>query len=120
MSESLPLLYSRWSCACRLAIWFLAALFCLAPKARSAELLPPGFRPLPLGVHALVGGKVVTKPGETIESGTIIIRDGLIKAVGKEVAVPEDARIWEMKGMTIYAGLIDTFLPLASTNPPLS
>src|ERR1051325_532662 len=33
------------------------------------ELLPPGFRPLPLGVHALVGGEVVVKPGEGLESG---------------------------------------------------
>src|SRR5436190_10238769 len=86
----------------------------------SAELLPPGFRPLPLGVHALIGGKVVTKPGEAIEGATIVIRDGLIKAVGKDVAVPEDARLWDMKGMTIYAGFIDSYLPLTTTNPPLS
>ena len=54
----------------------------------SAELLPPGFRPLPLGVHALAGGKVVIKPGEVLENATIVIRDGFIKAVGPEVAPP--------------------------------
>jgi imidazolonepropionase-like amidohydrolase len=86
----------------------------------AADLLPPGFRPLPLGVHALVGGKVVTKPGEVIEGGTIVIRDGLIKTVGKDVPVPADARVWEMKGIVIYAGFIDSWLPLTSTNPPLS
>src|SRR5438094_10399414 len=84
-----------------------------------AELLPPGFRSLPLGVHALVGGKLVVKPGEVIEGGTIVIRDGLIQAVGKDAAVPPDARVWEMKGMTIYAGFIDSWLPLTATNPPL-
>jgi imidazolonepropionase-like amidohydrolase len=103
---------------------FLLAFCFLFPIATSrspgAELLPPGFRPLPLGVHALVGGKVVAKPGDIIETGTIVIRDGFIKAVGKDVAVPEDARVWEMKGMTIYAGFIDCYLPLNSTNPPLS
>src|SRR5947207_2986779 len=51
----------------------------------AVELLPPGFRPLPLGIHALVGGKVVVKPGEALENGTVVIRDGLIKGVGKDL-----------------------------------
>jgi len=85
-----------------------------------AELLPPGFRPLPLGVHALVGGKVVSKPGEVIEGGTILIRDGFIKAVGKDIPPPPDARVWDMKGTTIYAGFIDPYLVLGTTNPPIS
>jgi imidazolonepropionase-like amidohydrolase len=87
---------------------------------RGAEIQPPGYRPIPLGVHALVGGKVVVKPGEAIEGGSIIIRDGLITAVGKDAAVPEDARIWDMKGTTIYAGFIDPYLVLRGTNAPVS
>ena len=55
MSKSLRPSDSRWSSACRPALWFLAAGLGLAPQALSAELLPPGFRPLPLGVHALAG-----------------------------------------------------------------
>ena len=74
----------------------------------TAELLPPGFRPLPVGVHALRGGNVVIKPGESLTNGTIVIRDGIISAVGANVAIPEDARIWEMKGHTIYAGFIES------------
>src|SRR5438034_7386438 len=86
---------------------FLSLLGLVSPTGNCAELLPPGFRPLPLGVHALVGGKIVPKPGEVIENGTLVIRDGLIKALGKEVTPPPDARIWDMKGTTIYAGFID-------------
>src|SRR5439155_18124916 len=85
-----------------------------------AEIRPPGFRPTPPSSHALVGGKVVVKPGEVIEGGTVVLRDGLIKEVGKDVAVPPDARVWEMKGMTIYAGFIDTYLVLGATNPPIT
>ena len=85
-----------------------------------AELLPPGFRPLPPGIHALVGGRIVIRPGEILDSGTIVIRDGFIKAVGKEVPVPPDARVWDMKGATIYAGFIEPYLLLNATNPPLS
>ena len=120
MSKSLRPSDSRWSCTCWPAFCFLAAGLCLAPKALSAELLPPGFRPLPLGVHALAGGKVVIKPGEVLEHATIVIRNGFIQAVGPEVAPPADARVWDLKGLTIYAGFIDPFLVLGATNPPVS
>ena len=68
----------------------------------------------------MVGGKVVVKPGEVIEGATIVIRDAFIEAVGKEVTPPADARVWEMKGATIYAGFIDACLTLDSTNRPVT
>ncbi len=68
---------------------------------------PPGNRPQPASVHALVGGRVVVKPGQELERGTIVLRDGRIVAVGAEVAVPTDARVHDMAGTTIYAGFID-------------
>jgi imidazolonepropionase-like amidohydrolase len=92
----------------------------LAVPLPASDLLPPGFRPLPLGVHALVGGKVVIKPGEVLDEGTIVIRDGFIKAVGKDVPPPADARVWDMKGMTIYAGFIDPYLVVSATNSPVA
>jgi imidazolonepropionase-like amidohydrolase len=95
------------------------ALFA-ASVAPASDLLPPGFRPLPLGVHALVGGKVVIKPGQVLDGGTIVIRDGLIQAVGTNITVPADARVWNMKGTTIYAGFIEPYLVLNTTNPPIS
>ncbi|MSU60067.1 MAG: hypothetical protein EXS35_18170 [Pedosphaera sp.] len=99
----------------------LTSLCLLALSSFAAnELLPPGFRPRPLGVHALVGGKVVTKPGETLEDATIVIRDGFIEAVGKNLPPPADARVWDAKGMTIYAGFIEPYLALGSTNAPIS
>src|SRR5436309_13984827 len=101
-------------------VFFFLGILNIAASGFSAELLPPGFRPLPLGVHALVGGKVVIKPGEVLEGATIVIRDGFIKAVGKDIAAPADARVWDMKGLTIYAGFIDPYLVLGATNPPVS
>ncbi|MEO7299702.1 MAG: hypothetical protein ABI042_14130, partial [Verrucomicrobiota bacterium] len=92
----------------RIFVFFFLSTLTLS----AVELLPPGNRPVPLGVHALVGGKIFLKPGEMIEAGTIVIRDGLIEAVGKDVQAPADARIWEMNGLTIYAGFIDSYLKL--------
>ncbi len=97
----------------------LLATLSVAPFASGNEILPPGFRPKPVGVHALVGGKVVTKPGESLDDATIIIRDGYIEAVGKNVSLPAEARVWDSKGLTIYAGFIESYLPLGQTNPPI-
>jgi imidazolonepropionase-like amidohydrolase len=97
-------------------VWLLAG----CGFTGTAEILPPGFRPLPLGVHALVGAKVVVKPGEVVEGGTVVIRDGFIEAVGTNVVVPADARVWDMKGTALYAGFIESYLVLNPTNPPIS
>jgi imidazolonepropionase-like amidohydrolase len=98
----------------------LGVIVCLTRFTALAEILPPGFRPKPAGAYALVGGKVVVKPGETLDSATVILRDGYIEAVGKEVAVPADARVWDAKGLTIYAGFIESYLPLGQTNQPIT
>ena len=93
-------------------------LACLAlPGAGRADILPPGNRAVPPGVHALVGGKVVVKPGQVLEAATVVIRDGLIEKVGADVTAPADARVWDMKGLTIYAGFIDPYLTLGSNAP---
>jgi imidazolonepropionase-like amidohydrolase len=97
-------------------LWIGLAAVTLTTGAR-ADILPPGNRAVPLGVHALVGGKVVVKPGQILDAATVVIRDGLIEKVGTNVAVPPDARVWDMKGLTIYAGFIDSYLTLGTNAP---
>ena len=60
-------------------------------------------------VHALVNATVVTKPGSRIEKANIVIREGVIETVGENVAIPQDARIWDLSGKTVYAGFIDAY-----------
>lgn len=59
-------------------------------------------------VHALVGARIVVAPGTIIESGTLVIRDGLIESVGAGVEAPDDARVWELEELTLYPGLIES------------
>jgi len=76
---------------------------------------PPGIEPVAglhdrtPRVHALIGGNVVTQPGKTIEGGIVIVRNGVIVAVGEKVAIPAEAHVWDFKGKTLYAGFIDAF-----------
>ena len=76
-------------------------------------------------VHAIVGARIVTAPGQVIPHGTIVMRDGVIVAVGARVTVPPDARIWQADSLTVYPGLIDAFVmpadapaPAAAAGPP--
>ncbi|MFO1489165.1 MAG: amidohydrolase family protein, partial [Verrucomicrobiota bacterium] len=90
-------------------------------EARAAELRPPGFRPVPPGIHALVGGRVFIKPGEAIEAGVVVVRDGVIQTVGTNLAdVPAEARVWDLSGKTLYAGFIEPYFIPDATNAPLS
>src|SRR5262245_32200642 len=60
-------------------------------------------------IHAIVGARIVTAPGQVIERGTIVIRDGVITEVGAKVTVPADARVWPADSLTVYPGLIDAY-----------
>src|SRR5207302_3624252 len=39
--------------------------------------------------------------------GTLVIRDGLIVAAGKDLPIPPDAEVIEGAGLTVYPGFID-------------
>jgi len=70
-------------------------------------------------VHAIVGARVVTAPGQVIPRGTIVMRDGIIVAVGAGITPPPDARIWPGDSLTVYAGLIDAMvLPAEASGGP--
>lgn len=42
----------------------------------------------------------------------------MVTAVGAGVAAPAGARVWEMKGLTIYPGFIDAHADLGGDAPP--
>jgi imidazolonepropionase-like amidohydrolase len=60
-------------------------------------------------LYAIRGAKIVTVSGPTLESGTIVLRDGVIEAVGRDVAPPPGARVLAGQGLTLTPGLIDGF-----------
>ncbi len=62
--------------------------------------------------YAIVHARIVPVSGPVIDSGTIVVRGGLIAAVGANVAVPADARIVDGAGMSVYPGLIDSYSSL--------
>ena len=51
--------------------------------------------------------KIVQQPGQVIENGNLILRDGFIEAVGPDAAIPPDARVINGAGLIAYPGFID-------------
>ena len=58
-------------------------------------------------VYAIRGARVVTVTSSPISNGTVVIRNGLIDAVGADVQPPADAVVIDGAGLTVYPGLID-------------
>src|SRR5688572_16511487 len=56
---------------------------------------------------AVTNARIVTVSGATIDRGTVVVRDGLIQAVGADVRPPADAQIIDATGLTVYPGFID-------------
>ena len=63
---------------------------------------------------ALTNATIHTEPGKTIYNGTIVIRDGLIIAVGKKVKIPAQVTAIKMNEKHIYAGFIESWLDVES------
>lgn len=68
---------------------------------------------------AVRGARIVTGSGPVIENGTVVIANGLIAAVGTDVAIPPETWVIDGKGLVVYPGLIDalTDLGLPSGQP---
>ncbi|HEV2860022.1 MAG TPA: amidohydrolase family protein [Pyrinomonadaceae bacterium] len=83
-----------------------------APAGANAQRPSAGF-----DTYAITNARVVTVSGPTIERGTVVVRDGLIAAVGAGVAAPPDARAIDGTGLTVYPGLIDASTTLGIPRP---
>ena len=57
---------------------------------------------------AITGGKVYPVNGPPIEGGTVLIRNGKIAAVGKDIAIPGDAEKVDATGKWVTPGLVNS------------
>lgn len=67
---------------------------------------------------AIRDARLVTVSGETIERGTLVIREGKIAAVGTAVSIPPGAQIIDGRGLTVYPGMIDAATSLGLVEIP--
>lgn len=82
----------------------------LQPSVTGQQASPPGY--------ALVNARIVPMAGQVIESGTLVMRDGRIAAVGADVVAPADAIVMDAAGWTLYPGFIDAHSSVGMPAPP--
>lgn len=56
---------------------------------------------------AIVNAYVVPTAAESVENGTVLIEDGVITAVGQDVAVPEGTRTIDAQGKWLLPGFVE-------------
>lgn len=56
---------------------------------------------------AVTGGTVHTGAGEVLQNATVLVRDGVITAVGTDVEVPSGVRILDATGRVVTPGFFD-------------
>lgn len=83
------------------------ALGALTAPALTAQVTIPA--PPQEGPIALRGATIHTVTNGVIENGTIVFENGVITALGTDVAVPANARTVDVAGKHIYPGLVDAY-----------
>jgi imidazolonepropionase-like amidohydrolase len=77
-------------------------------------------------VFAVREARVIPAPGQVLPRANVVIRDGVLEAVGPEAPIPAEALLIDGKGLTVYAGFIDALsnwgfdpaLRRSATGPP--
>lgn len=71
-------------------------------------LAAAGAQPTSAQDLAVVGGEIHTVSGSVLSSGTVLIRQGRIVAVGTDVSVPAGVEVIDAVGMVVTPGFIDS------------
>ena len=79
---------------------FLIGVMPLIGLAQDSDLKPVTNK------YVIKNATIVQAPGKTIQNGTILIENGIIKAVGSSVAIPADAWVVDADSMFVYPGFI--------------
>ncbi|MEO1076699.1 MAG: amidohydrolase, partial [Bacteroidota bacterium] len=90
----------------RLSLLLLVLSISVPAVAQRAVTEDTPLRPV-TRTFALSNARVVQAPGQVLDNATVVIRDGLIEAVGINVTIPFDAEVIEADSLTVYAGFID-------------
>ena len=66
---------------------------------------------------ALTNARIYTAPGQVIENGTLLVRNGKVVQAGTSVRVPENSVVIDLKGNSIYPSFIDVFSGFGMEEP---
>lgn len=59
--------------------------------------------------YAFINAKIFIDNESIIDKGVLLIKDGVIVGVGEKVTIPKGSVVYDLKGKSIYPGLIDAY-----------
>ncbi len=68
-------------------------------------------------LFAFTNATIYVTPSEIIKKGTLVIKDGKVKDVGKRVNIPSNANVIDLEGKTIYPSFIDLYANFGIPKP---
>jgi imidazolonepropionase-like amidohydrolase len=110
--RSAPIAMSRPSRHFRQRLPGIALLAAAAVLALPAWGGPRGVAGGDRLAFALTGARVIVAPGRVVDPGVVVIRGGVIEAVGLvgQTAVPADARVFDLPGKVVHAAFVDPYV----------
>ncbi len=63
-------------------------------------------------VIAIINARIIPVVGAEIPKGTILVKNGIIEAIGADIAVPAGAEVVDATGLRAYPGMIDGYSSL--------
>ncbi|MGE5723535.1 MAG: amidohydrolase family protein [Acidobacteriota bacterium] len=91
---------------------------CVAITAIVAALILAGLPALAQNTIAITGGRVLTVSHGVIENGTVLVENGKIAAVGRDIKVPRGAQVIDAHGKVVMPGLFDAGDKLGTVEIP--
>lgn len=89
---------------------FLVAFLAMTTQAFSQTTFPVnGARDQNHNAHVFTNATIVVNSTTTLESATMVIRDGKIAGIGLNVPIPPDAVMHDMTGKFIYPSFFDAY-----------
>lgn len=101
----------------KITLRWLGALALVVPMLSQAEPYPSTYAPLPSETILLKGGTILTGTGEQIDNGDVLIKDGKIAKVGKNLKA-RGAKVVELEGAWVTPGIIDVHSHLGAGGVP--
>src|ERR1700759_1131824 len=101
----------------KLLLCGFAALLC--NFARAQQTFPVnGVQDIRPGLYAFTNATIVVNSQQTIQNGTLLIKDRVIESVGTSTAIPKGYVVVDLKGKYIYPSLIDAYTTYGLPDAP--
>ncbi|SHF51924.1 Imidazolonepropionase [Salegentibacter echinorum] len=97
----------------------LCLVFLISLQSKAQEYFPKndGVKNPQTNYRVFKNARIHTSPGNVIENGSFVVKDGKITAIGKSVNIPKNAVTVDLEGKEVYPSFIDLYSSFGIKKP---